>query len=123
MNGAESAPGVERCPACTNSPKKVTSQCDNWWGISLLDVMGKVFTKVILMRLQKVAEEVLPDSQCGFRVAGGKEDGVSCCGYGVLLYGAEAWVNKRAVTKKLESFNNKCLRHILGITKAQQRTG
>ena len=29
---------------------------------------------------------------------------------GVLLYGAEAWVNKRAVTRKLESFNNKCLR-------------
>ena len=42
---------------------------------------------------------------------------------GVLLYGAEAWVNKRAVTRKLESFNNKCLRRILGITKAQQRTG
>ena len=40
---------------------------------------------------------------------------------GVLLYGAEAWVNKRAVTRKLESFNNKCLRRILGITKAQQR--
>ena len=41
----------------------------------------------------------------------------------VLLYGAESWVNKRAVTRKLESFNNKCLRRILGITKAQQRTG
>ena len=42
---------------------------------------------------------------------------------GVLLYGAEAWVNKRAATRKLESFNNKCLRCILGITKAQQRVG
>ena len=42
---------------------------------------------------------------------------------GVLLYGAEAWVNKRAATRKLESFNNKCLRRILGITKAQQRVG
>ena len=40
---------------------------------------------------------------------------------GVLLYGAEAWVNKRAATRKLGSFNNKCLRRILGITKAQQR--
>ena len=39
---------------------------------------------------------------------------------GVLLYGAEAWVNKRAATRKLESFNNKCLRRILGITTAQQ---
>ena len=42
-------------------------QCDNWRGISLLDTMGKLFTKVIQVRLQKVAEEVLPDSQCGFR--------------------------------------------------------
>ena len=41
---------------------------------------------------------------------------------GVLLYGAEAWVNKSAATRKLESFNNKCLRRILGITRAQQRT-
>ena len=41
---------------------------------------------------------------------------------GVLLYWAEAWVNKRAATRKLESFN-KCLRRILGITKAQQRVG
>ena len=32
-------------------------------------------------------------------------------------------MNKSTVTKKLESFNNKCLRCILGITKAQQRTG
>ena len=37
---------------------------------------------------------------------------------GVLLYWAEAWVNKRPVTRKLESSNNTCLRRILGITKA-----
>ena len=42
---------------------------------------------------------------------------------GVLLYGAESWVNKRAATRKLESFNNQCLRHILGVTKAQQHIG
>ena len=42
---------------------------------------------------------------------------------GVLLHGAETWVNKRAATRKLESFNNKCLRCIFGITKAQQRVG
>ena len=40
---------------------------------------------------------------------------------GVLLYGAETWTNKRAATQKLESFNNKCLRRIMGITRAQQR--
>ena len=40
---------------------------------------------------------------------------------GVLLYGAETWTNKRAATQKLESFNNKCLRRIMRITRAQQR--
>ena len=49
-------------------PKKGDlSCCDNWRGISLLDVGGKLFTKVLQKRLQKIAEEVLPDSQCGFR--------------------------------------------------------
>ena len=39
---------------------------------------------------------------------------------GVLLYGAEIWITKTAVIRKLESFNNRCLRRVLGITKAQQ---
>ena len=41
---------------------------------------------------------------------------------GVLLYGAEGWVSKKASIRKLESFNNKCLRCILGITEAQHPT-
>lgn len=41
--------------------------CDNWRGISLLDVAGKVFARLIQQRLQTVAEEVVPESQCGFR--------------------------------------------------------
>ena len=39
---------------------------------------------------------------------------------GVVLYGAEIWITKRAAVRKLESFNNRCLRRVLGITKAQQ---
>ena len=35
------------------------SLCDNWRGISLLDVVGKVFTKGIQHCLQKVVEEVV----------------------------------------------------------------
>ena len=35
-------------------------------GIPLLDVMGKVMVRVIQGRLQKLAEWVLPKSQCGF---------------------------------------------------------
>ena len=49
-------------------PKKGNLQsCDNWRGISLLDVAGKVFARIIQERLQVIAESVLPDSQCGFR--------------------------------------------------------
>ena len=60
-------------------PKKGDlTQCDNWCGISLLDVVGKLFTKVVQVRLQRVAEEVLPDSQCGFRVGRGCADMVFC---------------------------------------------
>ena len=43
------------------------SDCNNYRGISLLSVIGKVFAKVILMRLQKLAERVYPESQCGFQ--------------------------------------------------------
>lgn len=39
--------------------------CDNWRGISLLDLVGKLFAKVIQKRLQGVVEEVVLDSQCG----------------------------------------------------------
>ena len=51
-------------------PKKGDlSSCDNWRGISLLDVVGKVVARVLQVRLQKVAEEELLESQCGFRKA------------------------------------------------------
>ena len=43
------------------------SDCNNYRDISLLSVIGKVFAKVILIRLQKLAERVYPESQCGFR--------------------------------------------------------
>ena len=43
------------------------SDCNNCRGISLRDVIGKVFANVILTRLQKLAERVYPESQCGFR--------------------------------------------------------
>ena len=48
-------------------PKKGDlSLCDNWKGISLLDVMGKLFARVINDRLQLAVEEAVSDSQCGF---------------------------------------------------------
>jgi hypothetical protein len=48
--------------------------CDNWRGISLLDVVGKLFGRILQDRLQVVAEKVLPESQCGFRKGRGCVD-------------------------------------------------
>ena len=38
------------------------SDCNNYRGISLLSVDGKVFARVILIRLQRLAEQVYPES-------------------------------------------------------------
>ena len=47
---------------------------DNWRGISLLDVVGKVVAKILQEWLQELAEDVLPESQCGFRKTRGCTD-------------------------------------------------
>ena len=41
--------------------------CDNWRGIALLDVVGKLVGRIVQDRLQKLAEVELPESQCGFQ--------------------------------------------------------
>ena len=41
--------------------------CNNYRGISLLNVIGKLFTKVVLMKLQVLAERICTESQCRFR--------------------------------------------------------
>ena len=43
------------------------SDCINHRGISLMSIVGKCFARVVLTRLQELAERVYPDSQCGFR--------------------------------------------------------
>ena len=56
-------------------PKKGDlTMCDNWRGISLLDVAGKLLGRIVQERLQCIAESVLPDSQCGFRRGRGCSD-------------------------------------------------
>ena len=47
--------------------KAERSDCNNYRGISLLSIVGKVFARVVLTRLEKMAERVYPESQCGFR--------------------------------------------------------
>ncbi len=43
------------------------SDCNNYRGISLLNIFGKAFARVILLRLQILASHIYPESQCGFR--------------------------------------------------------
>ena len=41
--------------------------CNNYRGISLLSITGKVFPRIILRCIQKLADRVLPENQCCFR--------------------------------------------------------
>ena len=43
----------------------------------MLDVIGKLFDRILQGRLQSISEDVLPDSQCGFRKG---------CGYVDLIF-------------------------------------
>ena len=48
--------------------KKGNLHCsDNWQRIALLDVVGKLVTRIVRNCLQELAERELPESQCGFR--------------------------------------------------------
>ena len=51
------------------------SSCDNYRGISLLSIAGKILAKVILNRLNEhLLDEIVPESQCGFRKNRGTVD-------------------------------------------------
>lgn len=41
--------------------------CNNHCRISLLSIARKIFASILLNRLLVLAEDVLPESQCGFR--------------------------------------------------------
>ena len=44
------------------------SDCGNYRGISLLSIAGKILTRLLFSRLLKtVADDVIPEAQCGFR--------------------------------------------------------
>ena len=48
--------------------------CDNYRGIALLSVPGKVFCKVLQTRLSKMVNHLLRENQCGFRKGRGCVD-------------------------------------------------
>ncbi|VDL97073.1 unnamed protein product [Schistocephalus solidus] len=49
--------------------------CDNYRGISLLNIAGNIFACILLSRLNgRLAQGLLPESQCGFRRHRGTTD-------------------------------------------------
>ena len=48
--------------------------CNNWRGISLLNVAGKVFTRLIADRISDISESIIDETQCGFRKQRGTVD-------------------------------------------------
>ena len=62
------------CHLDTHSQKGNLKCCDNWRGISLLEVVGKVVARVVQNWLQELAEKLLPESQCGFGKGRGCND-------------------------------------------------
>ena len=52
--------------------------CNNYRVIYLLSIVGKVFAQALLINLQKLAERVYPESQCGFRAERSAVDMVFC---------------------------------------------
>nr|VZH95535.1 unnamed protein product [Spirometra erinaceieuropaei] len=66
------APGSDAIPAERRGNRQV---CDNHRGISLLNIAGKIFARILLNRLNNHLElGVLPESQCGFRRHRGTTD-------------------------------------------------
>jgi len=51
----------------TKKKKGSKEDCNNARGISLLSVQGKIFTRILLIRINKLLEHVLRDIQCGFK--------------------------------------------------------
>ena len=59
--------------------KKVDREnCNNYRGISLLSIASKIFACILLDRLLILAEDILPESQCGFRPSRRTIDMIFC---------------------------------------------
>ena len=52
------------------------SDCGNYRGISLLSIAGKILARILATRLQPLSEEILPESQYGFRPFRGTVDAI-----------------------------------------------
>ena len=58
---------LRTCDANVITLYKNKGDCNNYRGISLLSIVSKTFARVMLNRLQTLAECVYPEAQCAFR--------------------------------------------------------
>lgn len=59
--------------------KEDRSSCDNYRGISLLSIAGKILSRIAMRRLAShVASRVLSETQAGFRPTRGTSDKIFC---------------------------------------------
>ena len=93
------------------------SDCSNYRGITLLSIAGKILARVLLNRLvPAIAEDTLPESQCGFRSNRGTTDMVfalrqiqeKCREQNKGLY-----ISFVDLTKAFDTVNREALWHIL----------
>ena len=62
-------------PGKADPSTRVTAICESHCGISLLCVAGKILTRIMLNLLaHHIADNVLPESQCGFKAGRGTTD-------------------------------------------------
>ncbi len=54
------------------------ADADNYRGIALLNITGKVFTRILNGRLMAIAEKILLEQQAGFRKGRGTTDQIFC---------------------------------------------
>ena len=83
--------------------KKDRRICDNYRGISLLSVPGKVLTLILLERLQAIINPQLMEAQCGFRKGRGTID--------------QIWVARQVVERAAE-YRSPVLMCFVDLTKA-----
>nr|VZI27639.1 unnamed protein product [Spirometra erinaceieuropaei] len=78
--------------------------CDNHRGISLLNIAGKTFARILLNRLNNHLEQgLLPESQCGFRSHRGTTD---------MIFAA------RQIQEKFQEMRTHLYSTFVGLTKA-----
>ena len=59
-------------------PKIGLADCNNWRGITLLSVPGKILCRVMLDRMKTAIDKILRKEQAGFRAGRSTMDQIFC---------------------------------------------